>query len=131
MWKFPKTIYFYSASDIEVPSTAVIFWTLPVTVQLCFDADLLSVVVYTLILMVLRGVARFIKIWRGKKINLTCHTLFADHTHFSIILNSFVSMKFYWASNPSCPNGSYSSGYEYSQFSATSNFGCESATVTL
>ena len=46
----PKTICFCSASDIEVPSTAAIFWTLPVTVQLCFDADLLSVVVYTLIL---------------------------------------------------------------------------------
>ena len=48
-------------------STAAIFRTLPFTVQLCFDADLLSVVVYTLILMVLRGVARFIKIRRGKK----------------------------------------------------------------
>ena len=31
------------------------------------------------------------------------HTLFADHTHFSVILNSIVSMKFYWGKCPSFP----------------------------
>ena len=40
---------------------------------------------------------------------MTYHTLFADHTHFSVVLNSIVSMKFYWGRCPSCPNGSYSS----------------------
>lgn len=54
----------------------------------------------------------FMTIFRGagaKKL-IWPTTLFADHTHFPVILNSFVSMRFYWGKCPSCPNGSYSSG---------------------